>query len=83
LAVSWLVCLPLDAKIAGSNPDKAMDFKGRYKSATQLPLGWEVKPEVPRRKILRHEKNSESPTGTNRLNSHFLRPSPTVPEALW
>jgi hypothetical protein len=26
LVVWWLVCLPLDPKVAGSNPAKAMDF---------------------------------------------------------
>jgi hypothetical protein len=26
LVVYWLVCLPLDPKVAGSNPTKAMDF---------------------------------------------------------
>jgi hypothetical protein len=39
-------------------------------------FGWEVKPEVPCRKILWHV-SSWSPTGMNRLNSHFLRLSPT------
>jgi hypothetical protein len=24
----WLVCLPLDPKVTGSDPAKAMDFKG-------------------------------------------------------
>jgi hypothetical protein len=41
----------------------------------RTPFGREVKPEVPCRKILRHVNNSGSPTGMNRLNSHFLRPS--------
>jgi hypothetical protein len=44
-------------------------------------FGWEIKPEVPCRKILRHVKNSRSPTGIDTLNSHFFRPSPTAPEA--
>jgi hypothetical protein len=26
LVVWWVVCLPLDTKVAGSNPAKAMDF---------------------------------------------------------
>jgi hypothetical protein len=26
LVVYWLVCLPLDPKVACSNPDKAMEF---------------------------------------------------------
>jgi hypothetical protein len=35
---------------------------------------WEVKPEVPCCEILRHVKDLLKPTGTDRLNSHFLHP---------
>jgi hypothetical protein len=65
--VQSLVCLPLDPKVAGSSPAEAMDFQRR----------WEVKPEVPCRKILQHIKDL--------LQSHedgktkFSFPSPTLP----
>jgi hypothetical protein len=37
-------------------------------------FGWEVKPEVPCPKILRHVKDVLKSHGMNRLNSHFLLP---------
>jgi hypothetical protein len=40
-------------------------------------FGWEVKLEVPCHEILQHVKISWSPTWTERLNFHFLRPPPT------
>jgi hypothetical protein len=59
--------------VAGSNTAKAMDFKGD-KDPQHTCFGWEVNPKVASREILRHAKDLLSPTGMNRLNSHFLRP---------
>jgi hypothetical protein len=54
---NWLMCLPLDPKVAGSNLAKAMDFLRAIKVRRTPSFGWEVKPEVPCRKILRRVKD--------------------------
>jgi hypothetical protein len=58
-------------------PSQGDGFLKAIKIRSTPSFEWEVKPEVPCRKILRYVKNpfkSLSLTGTNRLNSHFLRP---------
>jgi hypothetical protein len=43
LVVWWLLCLPLYPKVEGSNPAKAMDFKGdKNKQHTFLWMGSKV-----------------------------------------
>jgi hypothetical protein len=44
-------------RVAGSNTAEAMDFLMAIKIRSAPSFGWEVKPEVPCRMILRHVKN--------------------------
>jgi hypothetical protein len=53
----------------GFKPGQGDGFLRAIKIRSTPSFGWEVKPEVTCRKILRH-------MGMNRLNSYFLRPSP-------
>jgi hypothetical protein len=53
----WLVCFPLQTRVAGSNPAEAMIFKGD-KNPQRTFLWMEVKTEAPFRKILQHVKDS-------------------------
>jgi hypothetical protein len=45
--------LPLDAMLASSNPAEDDGFLRAIKISSTTSFGWEVKPEVPCRKILR------------------------------
>jgi hypothetical protein len=54
--VEWLVCLPLDPRVAGWNLADAIDFLRAIRIRSIPSFGWEVKPEAPCRKILRHVK---------------------------
>jgi hypothetical protein len=54
-------------------PGQGDEFLMAIKIRSTPSFGWEVKPEVPCRKILRHDKDLLK-SGTNRLNSYFLRP---------
>jgi hypothetical protein len=49
------MCLPLDQRLADSNPAEAMDFKGN-KNHSMPSFGGEVTLEDPFYKILRHIK---------------------------
>jgi hypothetical protein len=73
--LQWLPCLPLDPRVAGSNPAE-MDFKGdKNPQHTFFRMGSKAgKSHVVR--FYGMSKNPWSPTGMNRLNSHFLCPSP-------
>jgi hypothetical protein len=53
----WLVCLPLEPKIVGSNPTKVMDILRAIKIRCTPSFRWEVKPEAPCCKILWHIKD--------------------------
>jgi hypothetical protein len=72
-----MVCvLPLDPRIAGSNPVEAMDFQGPQKSTTHIPSEGR-KAIGPCRKILRHVKNFFLQVRTkvlHKANSYFFRP---------
>jgi hypothetical protein len=48
-----VACLPLDPRLAGSNPADDGTFKA-IKIRSTTPFGGEVKSSVPCRKILRH-----------------------------
>jgi hypothetical protein len=63
-------------KGCGSESGQGDGFFRAIKIRSTPSFGWEVKPEVPRRKILRHVEYLLSPTGTDRLNSNFLHPLP-------
>jgi hypothetical protein len=65
VVVSVLVTGP---KVCGFEPGQGDGFLRAIKIRITPSFGWEVKPEVTC-KILRH-------MGMDRLNSHFLRPSP-------
>jgi hypothetical protein len=54
--VQCLSFLPLDPKLAGSNPVKDDGFLRTIKIRSTTSFGGEVKPTAPRRKILRHVK---------------------------
>jgi hypothetical protein len=61
-------------KGCGFEPGQGDGFLRAKKSAAHLPFGWEVKPEVPCRKILRHvtELLKSREDGLNKFSS----PSP-------
>jgi hypothetical protein len=68
------VCLSLDPRDAGLNPAEAMDFWWAIKIRSTPSLGWDVKPEFPRRKILRHVTDH-----TEYAKFSFLRPFLLLP----
>jgi hypothetical protein len=49
--------LPLDARVTGSNLAEVIDFLRAIKIHSTPSFGWEVKLEVPYRKISRHVKD--------------------------
>jgi hypothetical protein len=51
------VCLPLDPRVAGFKPGREHEFLRAIKIRRTSSCGWEVKPEVPCRKILRNVKD--------------------------
>jgi hypothetical protein len=64
-------------KVCGFVPGQGNGFLRAIKIRSTPSFKWGVKPQVPCRKILRHIKNSCSPTEMDRLSSIFLLPSPT------
>jgi hypothetical protein len=66
------VWLPLDPKVAGSNPAKG--FLRAIKIRSTPSFEWEVKSEVPCRKILRHVKDLLTSHGDGQTKFSFLRP---------
>jgi hypothetical protein len=69
----------------GFESGKGDEFLKTIKIRNKTYFGWEVKPELPCRKILRHVKISrhvESPTGTDRLSLISFAHSPTLSRAV-
>jgi hypothetical protein len=52
--VSWLACLPWEARFVGSNSAEDDGFLRVIKIRSTTSFGGEVKPSTPCRKILRH-----------------------------
>jgi hypothetical protein len=63
---SVVTCLPLDPRIAGSNPSEDDGFLRVIKILRTTFFGREVKPSIPCSKILRHVKE------TLRYDSYFV-----------
>jgi hypothetical protein len=62
------------SKCRGFEPGKGDGFLRTIKIRSTHSFGWEVKPEVHVVRFYSMLNNTWSPTGRNRLNSHFLRP---------
>jgi hypothetical protein len=61
-------------KGSGFEPGQGDGFIRAIKIRSTTSFGWEVKAEVPCRKILRHVKHLLKSHGDGYINSHFLRP---------
>jgi hypothetical protein len=69
-----LSVLATGPKGRGFEPGQGDGFVRAVKVRSTPSFGWEVKPEVPRRKTLRQVKDLLKSYRTDRLNSHLLRP---------